>query len=81
MNDLKEVFEDPQVIHNQIVQNIQHDTIGPIKLPGPPVLVNGERPTTKLPPPLLGQHTKEVLRDLLHYNDSQINELYEQGII
>ena len=34
-----------------------------------------------LPPPLLGQHTRQVLRDLLHYSDQQIEELVDKNIL
>jgi crotonobetainyl-CoA:carnitine CoA-transferase CaiB-like acyl-CoA transferase len=46
----------------------------PIKLSATPV-------RTDLPPPLLGQHTDEVLRSVLHYTDAQLADLKQKAVI
>jgi len=47
-----------------------------------PAMVFSESPTVlQYPPPALGQHTFEVLRQQLHYDDSRINELEQSKII
>ena len=62
VNSLEEVFLDPHVLGSDIFQTIEHPTAGELKLLASPVLIDGERPPVRRPPPTLGQHTEE-LRD------------------
>ena len=71
VNDYAEALSDPQVEHRGLVRNIDHPTSGPIRVVGPPWKTTAEgSPVT--PPPLLGEHTEEVLRDWLNWDDSEI---------
>ncbi|KAL9966008.1 hypothetical protein ACROYT_G024015 [Oculina patagonica] len=82
INNIKQVFEDPQVKYKQMVQELDHPTAGRIRVPGPAVEYNGQTcqgvPTA---PPILGQHTKEILTELLEYNDKEIRNLEQDGVI
>lgn len=85
INNLAEVFADPQVEARQMVTQWQHPVktdlrlvASPIKLSATPVRGPG---SGGLPPPLLGQHTDEVLRSVLNYSDAQLAELKQQGAI
>ena len=60
VNSLADVFSDPHVKGSGILQTVQHPTAGELKLLSSPVLVDGERPPVRLPPPTLGQHTDET---------------------
>eukprot|EP00164_Ancoracysta_twista_P003474 GFYU01004635.1.p1 GENE.GFYU01004635.1~~GFYU01004635.1.p1 ORF type:complete len:461 (+),score=81.43 GFYU01004635.1:71-1453(+) len=81
INTMEQVFSDPQVLHRQMVQTIQHPTAGNLKLIGMPVKYSDTSPTLRLPPPLLGQHTREVLKEVVGYSDEHIAELEANGII
>nr|CAG4649319.1 EOG090X05UC [Scapholeberis mucronata]SVE93605.1 EOG090X05UC [Scapholeberis mucronata] len=81
INSLSEVFSDPQVVHNKMVQEIDHPSAGPLKLIGPPVTFSGSGNRIRLPPPELGQHTESVLRDRLGYSVSEIHQLRDGGVI
>nr|CAG4650963.1 EOG090X05UC [Simocephalus serrulatus]SVE94225.1 EOG090X05UC [Simocephalus serrulatus] len=81
INSLSEVFADPQVAHNHLVQEIDHSTAGTLKLVGPPVEFSGSGNRIRLPPPELGQHTESVLKDRLGYSLSQIEQLRDRGVI
>lgn len=60
VNNLSDVFSDEHVLGSGILQIAEHPTAGEVKLLASPVLVDGERPPVRRPPPTLGQHTGEV---------------------
>ena len=60
VNSLQDVFSDKHVLGSGILQTVDHPTAGELKLLASPVLVDGERPPIRRPPPTLGQHTDEV---------------------
>lgn len=72
INTLDEVYRDPQVEHLGIVQEVDHPTAGRIRLAGSPIRADEAQLPVRLPPPRLGEHTEEVLRDLLGYDDERI---------
>lgn len=85
INNLAEVFDDPQVEARGMVTHWQHPVkndlrlvSSPIKLSGTPVRTPGQG---GLPPPLLGQHTEEVLRSVLNYSDAQLSDLKRKEVI
>ena len=65
INNLAEVFADPHVQHRQMVQTFQHPLRKTLSLVASPIKM-GETPVRQyLPPPMLGQHTQEVLDEWL----------------
>ncbi len=79
VNDMQHLFDDPQVAHRGMVQTVDHPTVGELKLTGPPVQYS-ETPSKILRhPPLLGEHTDEVLADVLGYDAKRIQELRGAG--
>lgn len=60
VNSLADVFSDPHVLSSDILQTVDHPTAGELELLASPVLISGERPPARYPPPTLGQHTDEV---------------------
>lgn len=60
---------------------MEHSNIGKIRVVGPPVTYSYANNTVRLPPPMLGEHTIEILRDLLKYPDNEIQNLISQKII
>jgi succinate--hydroxymethylglutarate CoA-transferase len=75
------VFSDPQVLHRDMLVQVEHPTAGPIKMAGIPVKYSETKPSIRLPPPVLGQHTQEVLSELLGYNSLKLDQLEKQGVI
>jgi benzylsuccinate CoA-transferase BbsF subunit len=70
---------DPQLAHRGYWQHVQHPEIGAVLLNSPPYLIDGERVELQ-PPPLLGQHTREMLGRLLGLSDARLDELNDQGV-
>ena len=81
INSLSEVFQDPQVLHNKMVQQVEHPTAGNIQLVGPAVQFSGSGNYIRMPPPELGQHTEAVLQDRLGYSLVRIQQLRNSGVI
>lgn len=80
VRDLHAVFTDPQVAALGLIETLDHPTAGAIKLVGPPYRLSETPPSVRLPPPLLGQHTDEVLRELA-YDDAAIGALREARVV
>ncbi|HKN99899.1 MAG TPA: CoA transferase [Pseudonocardiaceae bacterium] len=63
VNDYAELFADPQVRHNELVVEVPHHA-GPLRVTGVPVRLSDTPGSVRLPPPGLGEHTEQVLREL-----------------
>lgn len=72
INDLAQVFENPQVQARGLRIDIERDDAGPVRLVGSPLKMSATPPSYRLPPPRLGEHTREVLGELLGYDDAAI---------
>lgn len=81
MYNFKQVFEDPQVIHNEMLVNMNHPVAGPIKLVGIPVKLDKTPGKLNTPSPLLGQHTEEVLAGMLNLSGAEIESLKAEGVV
>ena len=73
VNTYLEALEDEQVSFRGLVRTLDHPTSGKIRVVGPPWLMSGEQANMK-PPPLLGQHTEEVLRKWLGWEQDAITQ-------
>jgi crotonobetainyl-CoA:carnitine CoA-transferase CaiB-like acyl-CoA transferase len=80
VRDLHSVFTDPQVAALGLIEALDHPSAGAIKVVGPPYRLSETPPSVRLPPPLLGQHTDEVLRELT-YDDAAIGALREARVV
>lgn len=81
INNMKEVFSDPHVQSIELVKSLKHPTAGTIKVVGPSVVYGEAKNEARTAPPLLGQHTNEVLSNLLHYDEDRIQRLRVDKII
>ncbi len=81
INNLKQVFEEPQVIARGMRIELEHALAGKLPLIASPMKFSGTPLEYKTPPPTLGQHTDEVLRGLLRMDDAAIAKLRADGVI
>ncbi|MFN0085159.1 MAG: CaiB/BaiF CoA transferase family protein [Blastocatellia bacterium] len=80
INDIAEMIEDPQVRHRGLIAEIEHPTEGPLKQIGPTVRLSATPGAIRTPPPLLGEHTREILA-AAGYAESEIERLAGEGVV
>jgi crotonobetainyl-CoA:carnitine CoA-transferase CaiB-like acyl-CoA transferase len=81
INNLAEVFADPQVQERAMVTHWEHPSQKDLRLVSSPIKLSETPVQQQRPPPLLGQHTDEVLRDLLGLDEAQIKALRASGAV
>ena len=81
VNNMQGLFADPQVLRRGMLAEVPHPTIGTLRLAGIPVRYSETPPAIRRPPPLLGEHTDEVLTDVLGYPPEKIEALRRQGAL
>ncbi len=81
INTMDEVFQNPQVLHRNMLVEMDHPKAGKIRLVGIPVKYSESKATVRIPPPVLGEHTREILADVLGFSGRQIEELKSDGVI
>lgn len=80
VNNMQSLFADPQVLHRGMLAEVPHPTIGTLRLVGIPIKYSETPAAIRLPPPLLGEHTDEVLVEVLGYGSEQIEGLRREGV-
>ncbi|MDP2662249.1 MAG: CaiB/BaiF CoA-transferase family protein, partial [Dehalococcoidia bacterium] len=80
IRNLEQVFSDPQVLHLGLKQTIQHPTAGEIAITGIPYRFSESPGQIRRPPPLLGEHTEEVLQEL-GMDQDDIRSLRDEGVL
>jgi len=81
INNIKEVFENEQVIARELQFDMPHPITGKMKLVANPIRMSKTPVEANLAPPTLGQHTEEILHNRLKLDSEQIHKLRDQGII
>jgi formyl-CoA transferase len=81
VNTFDRVFKDPQVRHLGLVQEVEHPRYGKVKVVGPPAVFSESKIGIQGPPPMIGEHNREILSQILGYADPQIDLLKEEGVI
>jgi crotonobetainyl-CoA:carnitine CoA-transferase CaiB-like acyl-CoA transferase len=81
INDLKQVFEEPQVIARGMRIEVPHPTAGKVPMVASPMRFSATPITYEVPPPTLGQHTAEVLAKRLSMSAEEIERLKRDGIV
>jgi formyl-CoA transferase len=80
INTIDQVFADPQVRHVGLAQGVRSHERGDSELVGQPILMSRTGSGIRMPPPLMGEHTDEILAEL-GYEAEQIAELHAAGVL
>ena len=78
---IDQVFAAPQVLHRNMLVEVEHPTAGTVKLAGIPVKFSATPPSVRLPPPLLGQHSEDVLSSWLGMSIEEIENLKRKSVL
>lgn len=81
VNDVKDALEHEQSKARNMVVEVEHGACGTVRLVNTPVKYSDIKPRVRMPPPMLGQHTDEILGQLLGLGQSAIDELRSNGIV
>jgi crotonobetainyl-CoA:carnitine CoA-transferase CaiB-like acyl-CoA transferase len=81
INTLDEVFADPQVQERAMVRTWPHPIKPDLRLVASPIKLSRTPVREDLPPPMLGQHTAQVLQEVLGWSPEQVGALRAQGVI
>lgn len=81
INNVKDVIEDPQVIERNMIVEVEHKSIGKVKIPGNPIKMSETPGTIDTSAPMLGEHTADILKSLCCLTDEEIKGLYSSGVI
>ncbi|ETF04006.1 CoA-transferase [Advenella kashmirensis W13003] len=79
INNLQEVFEDPQLQHLNIVKDVVSDRLGKQRMVGQPVQLSRTPSSIARSAPLRGEHTTEILKDL-GYDDTVLAQMKSHGV-
>jgi len=80
INDVEEVVKDPQIQHNNMIVTTDHPTLGPVDVTGVPIRFYDTPGSIRRHPPLLGEHTREILQEV-GYSPEDIDALAAQGLV
>ena len=81
INNMAQVFDDPQVKARNMCLEISHPTEDGLSIVGSPFKIPTSPVQMRYPPPLLGQHTEEILKTYLGYDDDKLQLLSNEGVI
>jgi len=81
INSIAQALGDPQAVARGIRVDLPHPVGGTVPLVGMPIRMSGSSPNYERPPPLLGQHTDEVLRELAGMDAGEIAALRARGVV
>jgi crotonobetainyl-CoA:carnitine CoA-transferase CaiB-like acyl-CoA transferase len=76
----EEMFDHPHVLANDLMAQVEHPVVGALKMPRHPARLSETPPAEPLPPPTLGQHSGEIMREL-GYPNAEVERLFEAGVL
>jgi CoA:oxalate CoA-transferase len=80
INTVDRVLSDPQILDRDMVKEVEHPVAGNLKMAGVPIKMSETQGDVRFAAPVLGQHTDEILKDLLDLSDEEIKKLKDSNI-
>ena len=81
VNTVEEALQDEQILARNMVVQLDHPSMGPIRVTGNPIKMNGETSNDYQPAPGLGADSERILIDMLGYSTEKVAELRSHGVI
>lgn len=81
VNTMDQVFNDIQVQHNNLEQNVDHASLNTVSQVGPAVRYSQADNRIRSGPPVLGEHTDLIMKQILQLTDEQIRKYRSHGVI
>jgi len=81
INTLKQICEDPHIAHRKMLVEIDQPIVGKMRVCASPLKLSETPGEVYSPAPMLGEHSEQVLRDVLGYSRQKIAQLKEEGVI
>ena len=81
INSVKQAFDDPQTAARNMIEKVEHPTLGEVKLIGTPFKFSDTKTSVRRAPPTLGEHTEEILQSELGYDAAKIAALRSEKVL
>ena len=81
INNIREICEDPNIRYRRMLVEMEQPGVGKVRIAGSPIHLSETPGEVYSPAPLLGQHSEEILKDVLGYSKEAIDQLQREGII
>lgn len=79
INTVDRIVNDPHIKARNMIVEVEHPVAGNLKMPGVPVKLSATPGEVKTPAPLLGQHTVEILQEMLGWSEEKTNEFFTEN--
>jgi CoA:oxalate CoA-transferase len=79
INTIADVVRDPQVLHREMIVEVEHPVAGKLKMPGCPIKLSETPASVEKPSPTLGQHQEEILCGFLGLDRAELERLQNSG--
>ncbi|EAX47711.1 Formyl-CoA transferase [Thermosinus carboxydivorans Nor1] len=77
INTIDKIVNDPHIQAREMIVEVEHPVAGKLKMPGVPIKMSATPGSVEFPAPLLGQHTYEIIREVLGWDDSKISQFFD----
>lgn len=81
VHSVSEALASPSVLGRELIQTLDHPDLGPVRMIRAAQGLESQKAQTSKPPPMLGEDTRAVLRDVLAYEDAMIDRLVDKGVV
>ena len=81
INSIDQVLNDPQVQAREMVIQVEHPSEGVVSMVASPLKIPTAPPVVRMPPPMLGEHTDQILHELLGFDQNTIRDLRNSQVI